>query len=60
MYRANHSQNTRFELPGTQSGTKKEPIKKALNLNGGLNAHWFELFFRYYKHVNSSNSNKIS
>ena len=27
--------NVRFELTKTQSGTKKEPSKKALNLNGG-------------------------
>lgn len=35
MNRANFSQNTGFELSETQSGTKKEPTKKALNLNGG-------------------------
>lgn len=30
-----HSKNARFELAETQSGTKKEPSKKALDLNGG-------------------------
>lgn len=30
-----HSQNGRFELAQTQSCTKKEPLDKALNLNGG-------------------------
>ena len=29
------SQNGRFELTKNQLGTKKEPSKKALNLNGG-------------------------
>ena len=29
------SQNDRFELTKNQLGTKKEPLKKALNLNGG-------------------------
>lgn len=27
--------SSRFELAQTQSGTKKEPLEKALNLNGG-------------------------
>ena len=35
MNRLNHSENTRFELTETQSGIKKEPSKKAPNLNGG-------------------------
>lgn len=35
MNRLGHSQNGRFELSQTQSGTKKEPLNKALNLNGG-------------------------
>ena len=29
------SQNGRFELAKNQSGSKKEPLNKALNLNGG-------------------------
>lgn len=35
MNRLGRSQNGRFELAQTQSGTKKEPLEKALNLNGG-------------------------
>lgn len=35
MNRLGRSQNDRFELSQTQSGTKKEPLEKALNLNGG-------------------------
>lgn len=35
MNRLGHSKNARFELAETQSGIKKEPSKKALNLNGG-------------------------
>ena len=35
MNRLSHSENARFELTETQAGTKKEPSKKALNLNGG-------------------------
>lgn len=35
MNQLNRSQNARFELTETQSGTKKEPSKEALNLNGG-------------------------
>ncbi|CDC18124.1 recombinase [Clostridium sp. CAG:306] len=35
MNRLGHSQNGRFELAQTQSCTKKEPLDKALNLNGG-------------------------
>ena len=35
MNRLGHTKNARFELTETQSGTKKEPSKKALNLNGG-------------------------
>lgn len=35
MNRLGRSQNGRFELSQTQSGTKKEPLEKALNLNGG-------------------------
>ena len=31
----NASKSEGFELTETQSGTKKEPSKKALNLNGG-------------------------
>ena len=35
MNRLGRSQNGRFELAKNQSGTKKEPLNKALNLNGG-------------------------
>lgn len=35
MNRLGRSKNGRFELSQTQSGTKKEPLNKALNLNGG-------------------------
>lgn len=35
MNRLGRSQNGRFELSQTQSGTKKEPLVEALNLNGG-------------------------
>ena len=35
MNRLGRSQNARFELAKNQSGTKKEPLNKALNLNGG-------------------------
>lgn len=35
MNRLGRSKNGRFELSQTQSGTKKEPLEKALNLNGG-------------------------
>lgn len=35
MNRLGRSKNGRFELSQTQSGTKKEPLVKALNLNGG-------------------------
>lgn len=35
MNRLGRSQNGRFELAETQSGIKKEPLDKALNLNGG-------------------------
>ncbi len=35
MNRLGRSQNGRFELSKNQSGTKKEPLNKALNLNGG-------------------------
>ena len=35
MNRMGYSENARFELPETQAGIKKEPSKKALNLNGG-------------------------
>ena len=35
MNRLGRSQNARFELVKNQSDTKKEPINKALNLNGG-------------------------
>ena len=35
MNNAKLSEKARFELTETQSGTKKEPFKKALNLNGG-------------------------
>lgn len=35
MNRLGRSQNVRFELAENQSDTKKEPLNKALNLNGG-------------------------
>ena len=35
MNRLGRSQNGRFELAENQSGTKKEPLNKALNLNSG-------------------------
>ena len=35
MNRMGYSENARFELPETQAGIKKEPSKKAPNLNGG-------------------------
>ena len=35
MNRMGYSENGRFELTETQAGTKKEPSRKALNLNGG-------------------------
>ena len=35
MNRLGRSQNGRFELAESQSDTKKEPLNKALNLNGG-------------------------
>ena len=35
MNRLGRSQNARFELVKNQLGTKKEPLNKALNLNGG-------------------------
>ena len=35
MNRLGRSQNGRFELSKSQSDTKKEPLNKALNLNGG-------------------------
>ena len=42
MNRLGRSQNGRFELSKSQSGTKKEPLDKALNLNGGKNASYIE------------------
>lgn len=35
LFQANEHQNSIIELAETQAGTKKEPSKKALNLNGG-------------------------
>ena len=55
-----YSENARFELTETQLGTKKEPSKKALNLNGGVDVARFELFERYYEHLHiSSHISKI-
>ena len=54
MNRLGHSKNARFELSETQSGTKKEPSKKALNLNGGADASRFELFKKFYEHLNDT------
>ena len=54
------SQNGRFELTKNQLGTKKEPSKKAPNLNGGADAHRFELLVQnYYEHINSKVTPKI-
>ena len=54
------SGKVRFELAKKQLDSKKEPINKALNLNGGLNAPKFELFRNYYEHINQSSvTNKI-
>lgn len=36
-----------IELTETQAGIKKEPTNEALNLNGGVDAHRFELFKKY-------------
>ena len=46
MNRLGHSKNARFELAETQSGIKKEPSKKALDLNGGKNASYIEPFIQ--------------
>jgi hypothetical protein len=54
MNRIGRSKNGRFELAQTQVGTKKEPIKKALDLNGGNDEARFELFKQYYKHLNNT------
>ena len=54
MNRLSHSENIRFELTETQAGTKKEPSRKAPNLNGGINAHRFELFKKFYEHLNDN------
>ena len=54
MNRLGHAKNARFELPETQSGIKKEPSKKALNLNGGVDVARFELFKKYYEHLNDT------
>ena len=43
-----YSENARFELPETQSDIKKEPSKKAPNLNGGVDAHRFELLVQSF------------
>lgn len=48
------SQNGRFELTKNQLGTKKEPLKKALNLNGGADVARFELFKKFYEHLNDT------
>ena len=56
MNRLGRSQNGRFELTKNQTDTKKEPLNKALNLNGGLNASKFELLvIRFKKHLFTSN-----
>ena len=52
MNRLGHSKNTRFELSETQSGQQKRASKKALKLNGGVDAHRFELFKKFYEHLN--------
>ena len=49
MNRLGHSENARFELTETQSGYKKEPIKEALNSNGGKNASYIEPFIKTLK-----------
>ena len=48
MNRMGNSENGRFELTETQSGTKKEPSKKALNLNGGVDVARFELLIQRF------------
>ena len=53
------SQNGRFELTKNQLGTKKEPLKKALNLNGGVDVARFELFKKYYEHLKSIQATNI-
>lgn len=53
MNRMGNSENGRFELFQTQAGTKKEPSKKALDLNGGVDVARFELLKRYYEHLNN-------
>ena len=54
MNRMGNSENGRFELFQTQAGTKKEPSKKALDLNGGVDVARFELFKKFYEHLNDT------
>ena len=49
-----NSENARFEPTETQSDIKKEPSKKAPNLNGGVDVARFELFKKYYEHLNDT------
>lgn len=48
MNRMVNSKNGRFELTEMQLDTKKEPSKKALNLNGRINANRFEHLIRRF------------
>lgn len=48
-----------FKLTETQVNIKKEPLKKALNLNGGADASRFELLEKYKTHLKDSTIYKI-
>ena len=50
---SNH-QNSTIELPESSSGQQKRASKKALDLNGGVDAHRFELYKKYYEHLNDT------
>ena len=54
MNRLGHSKNARFELTETQSGQQKRASKKALDLNGGVDVARFELFKKFYEHLNDT------
>ena len=54
LSQASEQQNSTIELAETQAGIKKEPTKEALNLNGGVDASRFELFKKFYEHLNDT------
>lgn len=54
------NQNPTIELAESQAGIKKEPVKKALNLNGGTDTYRFELLAAsYMKHLLTPKAYKI-